>query len=110
MLCWICFFIISWFIFSQRLFGITHDIFFLYFLPSVLDTDEELMEWKTKFDDRVAVLESNISKLEREMSDTETKISSRKQFMTNYIWEISKLQTEANVILLASCCFSLGFC
>lgn len=68
------------------------------------------MEWKTKFDDRVAVLESNISKLEREMSDTETKISSRKQFMTNYIWEISKLQTEANVILLASCCFSLGFC
>ncbi|KAI5654013.1 hypothetical protein M9H77_31200 [Catharanthus roseus] len=60
------------------------------------DTDEELMEWKTKFDDRVAVLESNISKLEREMSDTETKISSRKQFMTNYIWEISKLQTEAN--------------
>lgn len=63
----------------------------------IQDTDEELMEWKTKFDERIAVLESNISKLEREMGDTETKISSREQLMNDYIWEISKLKTEAEV-------------
>lgn len=67
------------------------------------------MEWKTKFDERIAVLESNISKLEREMGDTETKISSREQLLNDYIWEISKLKTEAEVILLSSCCFALKF-
>ncbi|GMY25391.1 DNA repair protein RAD50 [Fagus crenata] len=37
------------------------------------DTDEELKEWKTEFEKRIACLESQISKLEREMNDTETK-------------------------------------
>ncbi|GMY32051.1 DNA repair protein RAD50 [Fagus crenata] len=37
------------------------------------DTDEELKEWKTEFEKRIARLESQISKLEREMNDTETK-------------------------------------
>lgn len=62
------------------------------------DTDEELNEWKTKFEERIALLESKISKLEREMDDTETKGSFLKQTINDYIWEISKLQTEAEVI------------
>ncbi|KAL6343225.1 hypothetical protein AAG906_021136 [Vitis piasezkii] len=61
------------------------------------DTDEELNEWKTKFEERIALLESKISKLEREMDDTETKGSFLKQTINDYIWEISKLQTEAEV-------------
>ncbi|XP_055811220.1 DNA repair protein RAD50 isoform X2 [Solanum dulcamara] len=59
------------------------------------DTDEELMEWKTKFDERIALLESKISKLEREMNDSEAKSSFLKQSITNYIMEISKLQADA---------------
>ncbi|XP_052207378.1 DNA repair protein RAD50 isoform X2 [Diospyros lotus] len=59
------------------------------------DTDEELKEWKTKFEERIALLESKISKLEREMNDTDTKSSFLKQTINDYIWEISKLLTEA---------------
>lgn len=59
------------------------------------DTDEELREWKTKFDERIALLESKISKLEREMNDSEAKSSFLKQSVTNYIMEISKLQADA---------------
>ncbi|KAL5542789.1 hypothetical protein UlMin_010499 [Ulmus minor] len=59
------------------------------------DTDEELKEWKTKFEERIALLESKISKLEREMNDTETKSSFLKQTINDYIWDISKLQNEA---------------
>lgn len=59
------------------------------------DTDEELREWKTKFDERIALLESKISKLEREMNDSEAKSSFLKESMTNYIMEISKLQADA---------------
>ncbi|XP_022980190.1 DNA repair protein RAD50 [Cucurbita maxima] len=61
------------------------------------DTDEELKEWKTKFEERIAILESKVSKLEREMNDMETKSSFLKQTINEYIWEISKLQTEAEV-------------
>lgn len=73
--------------------GCSH-IFFILFWS---DTDEELNEWKTKFEERIALLESKISKLEREMNDTETKSSFLKQTINEYIWEISKLQTEAEV-------------
>ncbi|KAI3424599.1 Zinc-hook domain-containing protein [Psidium guajava] len=59
------------------------------------DTDEELTEWKTKFDQRIALLESKIGKLEREMNDTETKSSFLKKSINECIWEISRLQTEA---------------
>ncbi|CAK9165618.1 unnamed protein product [Ilex paraguariensis] len=59
------------------------------------DTDEELKEWKAKFEEKIALLESRISKLEREMNDTETKGSFLKQTINESIWEISKLQTEA---------------
>ncbi|KAL0548006.1 hypothetical protein IC582_012445 [Cucumis melo] len=61
------------------------------------DTDEELKEWKTKFEERIAILESKVSKLEREMNDMETKSSFLKQTINEHIWEISKLQTEAEV-------------
>ncbi|KAJ4846048.1 DNA repair protein rad50 [Turnera subulata] len=63
------------------------------------DTDEELREWKTKFDDKIAILESNISKLEREMNDMETKSSFLKQRNNEYIREITRLQTEAEAHL-----------
>lgn len=73
------------------------------FTFELLDTDEELSEWKTKFDERIALLESKISKLEREMNDSETKSSLLKQSITDYIVEISKLQAEAEVISLGLC-------
>lgn len=59
------------------------------------DTDQELKEWKTKFEERIGILEIKISKLEREMNDTETKSSFLKRTINDYILEISKLQTEA---------------
>ncbi|XP_027334431.1 DNA repair protein RAD50 [Abrus precatorius] len=59
------------------------------------DTDEELMEWKTKFEERIAILETKISKLEREMNDTDTKSSFLKRTIDDSMWEISKLQAEA---------------
>ncbi|XP_010274077.1 PREDICTED: DNA repair protein RAD50 [Nelumbo nucifera] len=59
------------------------------------DTDEELKEWQTKFEERIALLESKISKLEREMEDTEN----RSNFLLGTIQqshqEIGKLQHEA---------------
>jgi hypothetical protein len=78
---------------------------FIYFWLGVLiffslfwsNTDEELKEWKTEFEKRIARLESQISKLEREMNDTETKTSIHNQTINEYIREISKLQTEAEV-------------
>ncbi|XP_050216899.1 DNA repair protein RAD50 [Mercurialis annua] len=59
------------------------------------DPDEDLMEWKTKFDEKVAQLDSSISKLEREMEDMEIKSSFRKKCITEYTREISRLETEA---------------
>lgn len=73
------------------------------FIFNCEDTDEELREWKTKFDERIALLESKISKLEREMNDSEAKSSFLKQSITNYIMEISKLQADAEVIPLVLC-------
>lgn len=64
------------------------------------DTDEELKEWKSKFDEKIAQLESKISKLEREMNDTDTKSSFLKETISGYIWEMSRLQNEAEVNLL----------
>lgn len=63
------------------------------------DTIEELKEWKSKFEERIALLETKIRKMEREMDDTETTISSLHNAKTNYMLEISKLQTEAEVNL-----------
>ncbi|KAG2332824.1 hypothetical protein Bca52824_004004 [Brassica carinata] len=64
------------------------------------DTIEELKEWKSKFEERIAVLETKIRKMEREMDDTQTTISSLHNAKTNYMLEISKLQTEAEAHML----------
>ncbi|KAG8658398.1 DNA repair protein RAD50 [Manihot esculenta] len=61
------------------------------------DTDEDLMTWKTKFDEHVASLESNKGKLKREMDDIDEEISRLRNSITDYIRESSKLQTEAEV-------------
>ncbi|XP_047335105.1 DNA repair protein RAD50 [Impatiens glandulifera] len=61
------------------------------------DTDDELMEWKTKFEERIAILESKINKLEREKEDTETKSYARKKTINDCILGIGKLQSEAEV-------------
>ncbi|KAF8096059.1 hypothetical protein N665_0318s0012 [Sinapis alba] len=64
------------------------------------DTIEELKEWKSKFEERIALLETKIRKMEREMDDTQTTISSLHNAKTNYMLEISKLQTEAEAHML----------
>ncbi|ESQ51785.1 hypothetical protein EUTSA_v10016151mg [Eutrema salsugineum] len=64
------------------------------------DTIEELKEWKSKFEERIALLETKIRKMEREMDDTATTISSLHNAKTNYMLEISKLQTEAETQML----------
>ncbi|CAA7027279.1 unnamed protein product [Microthlaspi erraticum] len=64
------------------------------------DTIEELKEWKSKFEERIALLETKIRKMEREMEDTETTISSLHNAKTNYMLEISKLQAEAEAHVL----------
>lgn len=67
-------------------------------LQFFLDTDEELKEWQTKFEERIALLETKINKLEREMRDEETKSSFLSQSINNSMREIGKLQAEADVI------------
>ncbi|KAL6188857.1 hypothetical protein ACLB2K_040248 [Fragaria x ananassa] len=61
-----------------------------------LDTDEELKEWKTKFDDRIRDLGTQIFKLEREQDDTKTKSNFLGQTIKDSIWDVSMLQNEAN--------------
>ncbi|XP_064938273.1 DNA repair protein RAD50-like isoform X1 [Musa acuminata AAA Group] len=60
------------------------------------DTDEELKEWQMKFEERIALLETKISKLEREMNDEETKSSLLLQTINDTTREIGKLQAEAD--------------
>ncbi|XP_062223293.1 DNA repair protein RAD50 [Phragmites australis] len=60
------------------------------------DTDEELMEWQTKFEERIALLETKISKLGREIDDEGTKGSLLSQTISDLTREIGKLQAEAD--------------
>ncbi|KAK9138451.1 hypothetical protein Sjap_009045 [Stephania japonica] len=60
------------------------------------DTDEELKEWQTKFEERIALLASKISKLEREMNDMETKSSFLIHTIKETTRETGKLQHEAD--------------
>ncbi|WVZ75334.1 hypothetical protein U9M48_023400 [Paspalum notatum var. saurae] len=60
------------------------------------DTDEELMEWQTKFEERIALLETKISKLGRELDDEATKSSLLTQTISDLTREIGKLQAEAD--------------
>ncbi|TXG72646.1 hypothetical protein EZV62_001225 [Acer yangbiense] len=59
------------------------------------DTDEELKEWKTKFEQRIAILKNKISKLEREMCDKDSESSVLKKAINEYLMEIIKLQATA---------------
>ncbi|KAK8943466.1 DNA repair protein RAD50 [Platanthera guangdongensis] len=58
------------------------------------DTDEELKEWQTKFEERIALLQGKISKMEREMSDEDTKSTFLSQAINDSMREIGKLQAE----------------
>ncbi|RZC68646.1 hypothetical protein C5167_031923 [Papaver somniferum] len=60
------------------------------------DTDEELLEWQTKFGERIALLDDKIQKLEREMTDTETKRGYLSEAIKESTLEIGKLQHEAD--------------
>uniref|UniRef100_A0ACD5Z3N4 Uncharacterized protein n=1 Tax=Avena sativa TaxID=4498 RepID=A0ACD5Z3N4_AVESA len=59
-------------------------------------TDEELKEWQTKFEERIALMETKIGKLERDMNDEKTSSSSLSVTMNDLTLEIGKLQAEAN--------------
>lgn len=74
-----------------------------------LDTDEELKEWQTKFEERIALLQSKTSKLEREMIDEETKSSTLSRTINDCMLEIGKLQAEADVMCLSWFFFYFAF-
>ncbi|CAK8567104.1 unnamed protein product [Lathyrus sativus] len=58
------------------------------------ETDEELMEMKSKFDERIKISSSQINKLEREKNDISIKSPTLRRAINESIGEISKLQTE----------------
>ncbi|KAK7379637.1 hypothetical protein VNO80_05101 [Phaseolus coccineus] len=60
-----------------------------------VDSDELLMEWKTKFEERIAILEAKIRKLERELNDAAEKGTALTNIIGHSIKEIAKLQAEA---------------
>lgn len=66
-----------------------------------LDTDEELNEWKSKFDERIAFLESKITKLLREKGDIEDKCRRLQNGNEEYINEIAKLQAAIEVVFFS---------
>ncbi|XP_068655363.1 DNA repair protein RAD50 isoform X2 [Aristolochia californica] len=59
------------------------------------DTDEDLKEWQSKFEEKIAQLESKIRKLERHMNDVETESTLTSQQINASTREIAKLQAEA---------------
>ncbi|CAN6447622.1 unnamed protein product [Victoria cruziana] len=63
------------------------------------DTDEELTEWQTKFQERIALLQSKISKLERDAEDATTMSTFLSKGINDYIRETGKLQAEAEAHL-----------
>lgn len=67
----------------------------------LLDTDEELMEWKTKFDERIMLLESKIQKLESNQQDLNIESSAYQKKLETCIKEIGKLQGDADVLLIS---------
>ncbi|KAL6582060.1 hypothetical protein OROMI_006074 [Orobanche minor] len=65
------------------------------------ETDEQLIEWKSKFDGRIATLEAKIIKLLREKEDIEGKIRVRTEMFAKNVKDIANLQAaiEAHVVL-----------
>ncbi|KAF7002020.1 hypothetical protein CFC21_017563 [Triticum aestivum] len=60
------------------------------------DTDEELREWQTTFEEKITILYTKIGKLEREMNDEYTKISLLSETINDSTRQIGKLQAEAD--------------
>lgn len=58
------------------------------------DTDEELIEWKAKFEEKLQIVKTKLAKLEREKNDTESKSSVLEKTIEESIWQISKLKHE----------------
>uniref|UniRef100_A0A0D9VG57 Zinc-hook domain-containing protein n=1 Tax=Leersia perrieri TaxID=77586 RepID=A0A0D9VG57_9ORYZ len=60
------------------------------------DTDDELKEWQAKFEERIALLETKISKLERDVNDENATESSLTKALTELPRDIGRLQAEAD--------------
>ncbi|KAK5841115.1 DNA repair RAD50 -like protein [Gossypium arboreum] len=65
------------------------------------DTDEELMEWKTKFDERIMLLDNKIQKMESNQQDLNEESSACRRKLETYIGEIGKLQRDAETLVLS---------
>ncbi|KAG9136172.1 hypothetical protein Leryth_003783 [Lithospermum erythrorhizon] len=63
------------------------------------DTDEELIEWQAKFEEKLQIVKTKLGKLEREKNDMESKSSVLKETIKKSIWHISKLKHEAEAHL-----------
>jgi DNA repair protein RAD50 len=70
------------------------------------------MEWQTKFEERIALLETKISKLVRDMDDEASYSSVLSKQNSELTHEIGKLQAEADVTLYSifTCCHFSFFC
>lgn len=66
-----------------------------------LDTDEELNEWKSKFDERISILESNCRKLSREKTDIEERCRVLADEIAENIKEIATLQAAIEVVFIS---------
>ncbi|XWS13350.1 hypothetical protein CRYUN_Cryun36dG0030200 [Craigia yunnanensis] len=65
------------------------------------DTDEELMEWKTKFDERIMLLDNKIQKMESNQQDLNNESSAYQRKLERYIGEIGKLQRDAEYLVVS---------
>ncbi|KAG6386852.1 hypothetical protein SASPL_152029 [Salvia splendens] len=64
-------------------------------------TDEELNEWKSKFDERIAVLETKVNKLLREKMDNKETSRHLEDDIAKNIKEIAKLQALIEIAQLS---------
>ncbi|XP_022761845.1 DNA repair protein RAD50 isoform X2 [Durio zibethinus] len=65
------------------------------------DSDEELLEWKTKFDERIMLLDNKIQKLESNQQDLQNESSAYRSKLDAYIVEIGKLQRDAEYLVVS---------
>lgn len=68
-------------------------------IDCISETDEELKEWKEKFDEKISQQDKLISRLARDADDLEKTCSTLDKKSTDYVIEISKLQSAADVSL-----------
>ncbi|GMJ01782.1 hypothetical protein like AT2G31970 [Hibiscus trionum] len=65
------------------------------------DTDEELVEWKTKFDERIMLLDNKIQKMERNQQDLDEENSAYRRKLNKCTEEIGKLQRDAETLVMS---------